>query len=407
MIDTSILASCIADRNAYEKIKDIVDANDFSPPIQFWYERVHDYYRRDKAASAVDKSILRELGNAKLTNPKPAESVHAALEGVSDAVSVPNIVVLCLELRRRNLILELAAVSGTGDDKKANKLFEELSGIWGKAEESTSDVRYAADWENLWDRVGSANRIPLGIATLDSRIGGGVLAGNHVLIFGRTEIGKSCLTLSLTANLVTAGQRVLYVGNEDEIDILKARVASSVLGWTPEQLEALPKKRARLLQEKVADRLVMLQMNPGSISELTDLVEKHTPNVLIVDQIRNLGGSEDGLTRQMEANAIRLRSLLSKKRIVGISVTQGSDRSSSHGEDGPLYLSPGDVDSSRVGLPGQTDLQLGIGSNRDLLSRGLRMVSFAKNKLYSGPKSREPLLLRFDTQRSKVLDSIN
>jgi hypothetical protein len=404
MIDTSILASCIADRNAYEKIKGIVDAKDFSPPVKFWFELVDGYYGRDKAASRTDTEILRELGRASIFNPKQREATEAVLNGLDLSVSIPNIVAVCLELRRRNLILELAANSGSGNDKKSNEIFDELANIWNRDEVIRSDIEYAKEWEELDAVVGQANRISLGISSLDSRIGGGAFLGNHILIFGRTEIGKSCLTISLTAHL-SKTKRVLYVGNEDEINILKSRVATALLGRTTEQMAAIPNKAKRLLRELTQDRLTMVHMNPGSMSELEDLVEKHTPNVLVVDQIRNLGGSEDGLTRRMEANAIRLRSLLSKRRMLGISVTQGSDRSQGHDEDGPLYLTAGDVDSSRVGLPGQTDLQLGIGSNRDLMARGLRMISFAKNKLYSGPKSREPLLLRFDTQRSLVLDT--
>lgn len=405
MIDSTILAACIASRSAWERVKDIVDGKDFSPPVKLLYEALSTYYGADRAASRADAGLLRERVAQRIDNPKQAEAVLSVFDGLDLSVSVPNVVGLCLDVRRRNLILELAATGSNPDDKKAGKLFEELASIWGRTEVDQSEVRYAADWEHLWENVGQANRIPLGIPSLDSRIGGGALPGNHILIFGRTEIGKSCLTLTLAARTVTAGNKVLYVGNEDEIDILKSRVAASILNWTPQQLEAMPKKRTRLLQESTKDRLTMVHLNPGSISELEDLTEKHTPNILILDQIRNLGGSEDGLTRRMEANAIRLRSLLSKKRLIGISVTQAGDRSQGHDEDGPLYLTPGDVDSSRVGLPGQTDLQLGIGSNRDLMSRGLRMISFAKNKLFSGPRAREPLLLRFDTQRSMVVDS--
>src|SRR5262249_4693846 len=155
--------------------------------------------------------------------------------------------------------------------------------------------------------------------------------------------------------------RVLYVGNEDAIDTLKARMRLSLLNWTQEQLEKLPKKALRLLTEISGDRLTMVNVTPGSISELEDLTEKHEPTVLVVDQIRNLSGAEDGMTQKMEHNAIKFRSLLNRKKLIGISVTQAGDRSQRHGEDGPLYLGPGDVDSSRVGLPGTVDLMLGVG----------------------------------------------
>jgi len=119
--------------------------------------------------------------------------------------------------------------------------------------------------------------------------------------------------------------------------------------------------------------------------------------VLVLDQIRNLAGSEDAMTQRMEHNAIRFRSLLSREHLIGISVTQ------SRANVG-LYLSADDVDSSKVGLPGTVDLMLGVSATPDMLSRGLRMISFAKNKLASGPQSREPLTVKFNLEQSRVSD---
>ena len=110
------------------------------------------------------------------------------------------------------------------------------------------------------------------------------------------------------------------------------------------------------------------------------------------------------MTQRMEHNAIRFRSLLNREKLIGLSVTQAGDRSQGHNQDGPLYLSAGDVDSSRVGLPGTADLQVGIGSNKEMMARGLRMLNFAKNKLSSDPGSREPLIVRFDLARSMVIN---
>lgn len=405
MIDTSILGACIQSRSAYNSIEGIVNEKDFSPPVQFWYGLLREFYRRDSSCDHASVDILREVGKARITNPKQVDALISVLSDSAANTSASNIVALCLDLRRRNIILELATCTGSGDTKQANKLFTELVDIWDKQDGKKSEIEYARDWSSLDEVIGAHKRIPLGIKSLDDRIGGGALSGNHILVFGRTEIGKSCFTLSLTANLVRAGQRVLYIGNEDEINGLKGRVRLALLGWTEDRLKQLPKKAERLLTEMVGDRLTMVRMTPGSISELSDLVAKHSPSVLILDQIRNLDGPEDGMTRKMEANAIRFRSLLGKARLLGISVSQAGDRSQGHDTDGPLYLSAGDVDSSRVGLPGQTDLMLGIGSNRDLMARGTRMISFCKNKLFSGVRSREPLMLRFDTATCRVTDS--
>jgi archaellum biogenesis ATPase FlaH len=405
MLDGHILATALRDRSAWDRISEFVQPSDASPPVGFWLEQLRAYYDRDRGATECSVPLLREFGLRSISNPKQTEGLLAVLDGLPQDTSPHNVVELVLELRKRNLILELAAYSSANDTKKAAKAYEELAQIWDKSElKQESEIEYARGWEELDSVVGQDRRISLGIPSLDRRIGGGVLPGHHILIFGRTEIGKSCLTVAIAASLLRSGQRVLYVGNEDSINIMKSRMRLSLLGWTQEQFNKLPKKGVRLLQELAGDRLTMVHLAPGSISELEDLTAKHSPSVLIVDQVRNLAGSEDGMTQKMEHNAIKLRSLLSRNQLIGISVTQAGDRSQGHNSDGPLYLSAGDVDSSRVGLPGTADLQIGIGCNQDMLSRGLRMLNFAKNKLSSDPGSREPLIVRFDLARSMVLD---
>jgi hypothetical protein len=404
-LDAQILAATLNSRIAYDAIKDHFNAKEASPSIAFWYELVRDYYERDKAAGDVQRDTLRELGARRITNPKHADAILSTLDDLK-SVSSPNVVELVLDLRRSNLALEFAAATSNKDHNLASELLTQLNAVWEQTElKEKSDVEYAKEWQDLDSVVGRDGRTPIGPSSLDSRIGGGVLPGHHVLIFGRTEIGKSCLTVSMTANLIRSGKNVLYIGNEDSINILKARVRLSLLGQSQSWVDTHPNKARRLLAELSSDRLTMVHIHPGSISEVEDLTAKHSPNIIILDQIRNLSGAEDGMTQKMEHNAIRFRSLLGRQKIIGISVTQAGDRSQGHNSDGPIYLSAGDVDSSRVGLPGTVDLQIGIGANADMLARGLRMLSFAKNKLATGGKSREPLLVRFNLELNRVEDT--
>jgi hypothetical protein len=108
------------------------------------------------------------------------------------------------------------------------------------------------------------------------------------------------------------------------------------------------------------------------------------------------------MTQRMEGNAIRFRSLINEYSLVGISVAQAGNRDERHNADGPLWLGAGDVDSSRVGLPAQVDLMLGIGRNSDLDARSQRAVSICKNKLYSGPEAREGFIVSVDFARSII-----
>lgn len=326
------------------------------------------------------------------------------LESLESSVSPNNVVYLALELKRKNLTAEFASASMSGDRKKADKLLADLNKIWSvdgfsKEKAEWHDARGTA---NLFERVGSAQRIPFGCPAISAKLGGGLLPGQHVVIFGRTEVGKSTFTIDSTVRMLKQDKRVLYIGNEDQIDILKLRVIGRYLRKSQQELEGMERSAVAAEFEAAETNLLMTQLHSGSVDNIRERVLEWKPDVLVVDQIRNLTGAEDGMTQRMEQNAIKLRSLLLECGLIGVSVTQANDRSERHGQEAPVYLQTGDVDSSRVGLPAQADVMLGIGANRDMQARGERYISFAKNKCSSAQDAHTGLVVNFDLSISRV-----
>lgn len=394
----------MADRSAYDKIERHIDYKEFSPHVGFWYKALATYYKRDAKAKSCEREVLKELGSQAIANPKHRDAILAALPESSDGVSVPNVVTAALGLLRTNRSAEFATAALSGDTKKAGQLLETLNDLYSKdGFEEESTVIRACPVEELFSKVGGDKRIPILPQSLNTRVGGGVLPGHHVLVFGRTEIGKSAFVINIVAGFIKQKQRVLFVGNEDEINVVKARVLCRVTGRAMEEVEKDKEAAISLYKQRGAEELLrLIHMQPGSMEDIGKECEEFRPNVLVLDQIRNVGSSEEGITRRIEDNAIRFRSLLSRFGMVGVSVTQASDKSERNSADLPIYLSAGDVDSSRVGLPGTADLMLGIGGNQEMVSRGQRMISICKNKVHSGPQSREPLIVEVDLARSII-----
>lgn len=404
MQDSTLLAACVRDRAAWERIKEHIDANDLTPTVGFWWKVLAQAYTRDRSATTLDVATLEALGSPQIPSPKQADSLLGVLSSLVPPSSPLNVVHVALEIKRKNLTAEFAAAQMGGDKKKADKLLTALNEIWGV----DSFEKEAAIWHDaqnvlgLFDRVGSDKRIPFGCPAINGKLGGGLLPGHHVGIFGRTEIGKSTFVIDVTARLLKQGQRVLYIGNEDQIDILKLRTVGRILKKTQAELESNPQEAAKAFGE-FEDRLLMTQLYAGDVDSIQERVKEWKPTVLVIDQFRNLTGKDtDGMTQKMEANAIKLRAMLLEESLIGISVTQANDRSERHGQEAPIYLGTGDIDSSRVGLPGQCDLLLGIGANSDLKARGQRFISFAKNKLSSARDSHEGVVVNFDLSLSRV-----
>lgn len=404
MLDKEILDATIEDRRAYERVAAHIQAREFSPHVAFWWKLVGEYYDRDKQAKCIDRAVLRQLGESKISNPKHREAILGVVS--ESSVSSPaNVVAAVLGLLRNNRAAEFASAALGGDTAKAQVLLETINDLWKKEsfDDETEEKIYAAPIEELYSKVGTGRRIPLLPAPLNVRIGGGVLPGHHIVVFGRTEIGKSCFVINLIAGFLKAGKRVLYVGNEDEINNVKARLVCRVTGKTQQEAELHQSETAAVFRKRGGEDLVRLvHMQPGSIEAIAEEVRDYKPEILVLDQIRNLSADEDGMTRKLEHNAIRFRSLLAQHNLVGVSVTQASDKSDRNSADSPVWLSAGDVDSSRVGLPAQADLMVGIGGNRDMIERGQRAISLPKNKCFSGPQSREGFITQFDLARNIV-----
>jgi KaiC/GvpD/RAD55 family RecA-like ATPase len=250
--------------------------------------------------------------------------------------------------------------------------------------------------ETLLDRE---NRIPLAPNSLNRKAGGGAVPGDHIVIFGRPEAGKTLFTVNMAAGFLKMGHTVLYVGNEESTYKTRARIVCNLANCTTEQLEQDSAKAHRIARKRGLDLLRICHMEPGSIPEIEELLREIKPTVLILDQIRNVAHSEAKMTQRMEKVATELRAILAKHDVVGVSVTQAGDKTERHGQEPPPWLTMADVDSSRTGLPAQADLMIGIGADDEMRNHNTRAISLPKNKL---GHSHEGFMVEIDILRSKV-----
>lgn len=402
MLDGQLVAAAIASREAWEKVNPFLVPEDFTPQGAFWWKLVGEWYERDRQAASVDSSALSNLGLARIPNPKHRETIMGFMGSLPTAVSPSNSALVALELKRQNVGLELAAAIASHDDKKLHRLVPLYAELRAATElRNRRQVRYemAVPVGELFDKVGSAQRIPLYPSVLNSRTNGGALPGHHIVIYGRPEIGKSTIVLNLACGLAVAGnQRVLYVGNEDQINLLKARAVGRVCGMTSQEVEQRKDEAIRLYTERGGEeRLRFLQMFDGSMDDLREPIEEFEPTVLIVDQIRNVIGDGDGLTQRLEENGQSGRRLLLEYKMIGVSVAQAGASA-----EGKAWLGMNDLADSKTGLQGTADLLIGVGANAEMQARSQRGLSLSKNKLSSAPNAHEGILVDVDYARCSV-----
>ncbi|MBQ8697455.1 MAG: DNA repair protein RadA, partial [Schwartzia sp.] len=108
-------------------------------------------------------------------------------------------------------------------------------------------------------------RFPTGSGELDRVLGGGVIPGSMVLIVGDPGVGKSSLTLRVSAEVARLGRRVLYVTGEESTRQIRMRA---------DRLDA------------IADGLYVV--SETNLDTISLQIEKIKPELLVIDSIQTI-----------------------------------------------------------------------------------------------------------------------
>ena len=108
-------------------------------------------------------------------------------------------------------------------------------------------------------------RFSTGSGELDRVLGGGVIPGSMVLIVGDPGVGKSSLTLRVSADIARAGHRVLYVTGEESARQIRMRA---------DRLQA------------IADELFVV--SETNLDAICAHVEREQPALFIIDSIQTM-----------------------------------------------------------------------------------------------------------------------
>ena len=125
-------------------------------------------------------------------------------------------------------------------------------------------------------------RFSTGSGELDRVLGGGVIPGSMVLVVGDPGVGKSSLTLRVSADIARAGRRILYVTGEESTRQIRMRadrlraIADDLLVVSETNLDAIC---AHVVREKpelfIIDSIQTMyrpdiESAPGSVSQVRE-----------------------------------------------------------------------------------------------------------------------------------------
>lgn len=375
------LASAMASRQVHSYIARHLVTPDLTEQGRLVWKVIGDYYERDVTAQYVDPALLAVLIETEVSNPKHRETLRTVVDNLGQLdVSPENWAQHLVDMRREAVGSRLAASILSGDDTPA--LLDEYASLETATfdeEEEEDGLVVGPRLTDLFSANAEDDLIMLAPQSLNARLDGGMLRGHHVILFARPEMGKTTFMANLCSGFLRQNLRTLYLGNEEPIKDIIQRVLGRIADKTRHELWADPAGAEAVADEfGYKTNIAFKHMTPGTPREIEEYVIEYKPDVLIVDQLRNLnvkGSKSDGFVQHLEAAAKAVRQIGGRHNCLVISVTQAGDSATGKG-----ILDMSDVADSKTGIPAQADLMIGLGGTYEDVDASRRVLSLPKNK---------------------------
>ena len=381
-MQTKILAAMCQSRDAFDLVYPHVGERELGAQGSIITKHIGEFYDRDPDAVSVDFELLGNSLKRTLSNPKHElifERILTTIQGTE--VSEANVVNDVLAAKLQAVGMDLSAALATNDEKRVKGLLDEYAEI----QDATSITDDTASFNNITvkelfeEHLNDEQLVKILPKAINDRLNGGLLRGQHMVIFARPELGKTALAVTIIRGCLLQDLRVLYISNEDLPATLAQRTMSCLTGLTENQLRADPDGAQAKLEKHHWDNLFIEELTPGTVREIRNLVAKLKPDVLIVDQLRNVATGDEGKTVQLEEAAKGVRNIAKIHKCVAVSITQAWGEA-----ENKLTLNSNDIDGSKTGIPGACEVLIGMGADSNYKLASMRRLSLCKNKRGGG-----------------------
>jgi KaiC/GvpD/RAD55 family RecA-like ATPase len=378
-LEPLIVGGTLLERGVYDALRQYGDIGGLTPIGRHIVDLVGRYYDLDDSVRAVPREVISERAARELTNPKHAEAVKRYLGTIPDCISVANVLHDIREHRRRSIgdKLSLALANRSPEIEELLKAYCEIGVEAHSDTGARTEVVDIFDTGDLTDDTQPQEElIRLWPKGLNDRCDGGAKRGHQILVYARPENGKTLVAINMVAGFVNQHLDVLVIANEEPVTDYRQRVRQRLLKVDKQFVRSNPQQVAELLAGLDIGRLRIAALAPGSFPEIKKLVEEFKPDVLVIDQLRNLRVQAGARVEELETAATEARNLAKRYGLLVVSITQAGESASNK-----VSLELSDVDGSKTGIPAQMDLMIGVGSTEAMRQAGILSISLPKNKL--------------------------
>jgi len=400
-VESSILSAMVYKRDAYDLLQDILDAEDFTVYGKALYKLIRTYYESDSTAKDVDLSLLS--ARAARDYPRHVENISAVISTLLP-VSVPNVLAEYVDVKIHALSHRLSGLLAEGvHSKDTDELLYRIVELKEFGEKALGDGENdqeinSLSVEDVFSSLREENLIKLFPESLCEGMGGGVPRPCHIVVFARPNSGKSLFGISLESDFLRQGLRALYICNEDAAPTILGRIINNLSGMTKHEVLSNMEEAQERAVDSGYNNLYFLDKASCSLSYIKKKVKKIRPDVIVVDQLRNLEDTNNKRSRvdSLDYIARSVRNIGKDYGCVTVSITQAGEPA--HNK---LVLDMEDVDGSKTGIQASCEYMIGIGVNDSFKEQNRRMISIPKSK---NPDATSHFPVRINPYLSRIYD---
>lgn len=269
-------------------------------------------------------------------------------------------------------------INGHGSINIVTELLEEQQNMMTQALDTEADVCNLS----LKELLSEANQSGLtwDLKFLKETVGN-LRPGTLVHVFARPETGKSSFGLFSAvdfAQKIPPERCILYLNNEEPIKWLKLRMYSAAFGVSRSVIEDHVEYSQSKWDTLIGNRVKAIG-EVRYINQVEQYLKSFRPEACIIDQ-----GPKVQISNRNEVTEVRALQLLYENyrrlavRYNTVIITLGQADASA---DGKMWIGLNNLDSSKVGVPGELDVAIGIGRIFEPGMENRRFFNICKNKL--------------------------
>lgn len=393
-LERHLISAAVASREHFDSLVSREVEPELSPSGQVVFENLHKYYTEDPSAKRCDVELLGRY--IKQAQPNHAEALVAVLHGLPDT-SNENVIALWLDHKRGFIRKRLAqaAVATPYDEATTLEWIEKLDFYRKYNQDDAPKVYQGVPVSELLIAEKEVGRILIGPQIINDALRGGVPRGKHIGLIARPEYGKTQFAINTCAINAKRGSTILYCPNEEGPRDILLRFTSRLCDVDSYAVEDNPNQYTEQAKQRGYDNVIVNPMWPGSVRDITKMVEKYKPDILVVDQLRNLyiKGTQS-ITEVLERGGRAMRNIGLRHGTTVFSIAQSGE--SAHNKPIVDY---NDTEYSNTGFAATCDLFICIGSDEELRLQNRAMVTLSRNKI-SGRQ--ESFIVEVNKLRSKI-----